>query len=220
MADAGSVEPADITLPAHGLGLDFHPGRDVVAVSAVTGKVLLCASAAPSRLAPRLARAHRAARSTGTHMRLPPRSWPWSSRCTPNPAACAALRRTGIGSSPRARTAPSASSTRRASRPGARRAHTGTSRVALPRCGARQRRRDTPPARSEAVNALHVVDANYVVSGDDSGEVRIWDTRKRGHVLAFKEHEVRRAVRAAGAPRPAPTHAAPRTRRTLYLPWP
>lgn len=58
------------------------------------------------------------------------------------------------------------------------------------------------------MNALHVVDANYVVSGDDSGEVRIWDTRKRGHVLAFKEHEVRRAVRAAGAPG-ADTRCAP-----------
>eukprot|EP01134_Creolimax_fragrantissima_P000567 CFRG0567T1 len=49
--------------------------------------------------------------------------------------------------------------------------------------------RAIPDAHSDAINALCMVEQNYLVSGDDSGVVKVWDLRKQGVALETDECE-------------------------------
>ncbi|XP_074865615.1 WD repeat-containing protein 55 [Carettochelys insculpta] len=44
-------------------------------------------------------------------------------------------------------------------------------------------------AHSSALNSLLVVDEHLLATGDDSGEVKVWDLRRGSAVMALREHE-------------------------------
>ena len=44
-------------------------------------------------------------------------------------------------------------------------------------------------AHSSGVNALHILNENCVISGDDDGEMKVWDVRTGAAVTSMRSHE-------------------------------
>jgi len=44
-------------------------------------------------------------------------------------------------------------------------------------------------AHSSGVNALHILNENCVISGDDDGEIKVWDVRTGAPVMSVRSHE-------------------------------
>jgi WD40 repeat protein len=178
MAHPGPEEPQEVEFPAirtskQMLDVAWHPSENLVAAGSITGRVRL--------------------------YRVAPEGCPMVNEVKYHKRSCRAVCFSQDGSGARARGA--GRGARAATASDARQKADGASSRAVlfsassdctigmidMRSG--QFRVEERDVHAAPVNRLRVYDENVLVSGDDSGAVRLWDTRQRGAVRSFCEFQ-------------------------------